>query len=132
MTSQSSALDVSAVHKELLADLRPDHAGEYGAVCIDDGILPVSRSSEAYRFATNHRATELEHLRFMEAYLPPSERTRLLPVWKLMAWQLGALPALFGPKAVYATIDAVESFVETHYRRQITLLADKPEYNDPL
>ena len=77
MTSQSSALDVSAVDKELLAELRSDHAGEYGAVSIYDGILAVSRSPEVRRFATNHRATELEHLRFMEAYLPPPERTRL-------------------------------------------------------
>mgnify|MGYP006145652575 FL=1 len=31
----------------------------------------------------------------------------------------GAIPAMFGPRAVYATIDAVESFVDHHYQQQI-------------
>jgi ubiquinone biosynthesis monooxygenase Coq7 len=31
----------------------------------------------------------------------------------------GALPALFGSKAVYGTIAAVETFVDTHYQQQI-------------
>jgi ubiquinone biosynthesis monooxygenase Coq7 len=32
------------------------------------------------------------------------------------------MPALFGRKAVYATIDAVETFVEQHYQDQINYL----------
>ena len=35
----------------------------------------------------------------------------------------GFLPALFGCNAVYATIDAVETFVERHYSSQIDRLA---------
>lgn len=34
----------------------------------------------------------------------------------------GAIPALFGPRAVYATIAAVETFVDRHYQAQIDRL----------
>ncbi len=42
----------------------------------------------------------------------------------------GALPALFGPGAVYATIAAVETFVDRHYQQQIDRLADRPAHAD--
>jgi ubiquinone biosynthesis monooxygenase Coq7 len=35
---------------------------------------------------------------------------------------IGFLPALFGRRAVYATIDAVESFVDQHYEEQVRKL----------
>jgi ubiquinone biosynthesis monooxygenase Coq7 len=37
-------------------------------------------------------------------------------------WLTGAIPSLVGPSAVYATIDAVETFVDHHYRQQIERL----------
>jgi ubiquinone biosynthesis monooxygenase Coq7 len=46
----------------------------------------------------------------------------LLGPWRLAGWLTGAIPALFGRKAVYATIDAVETFVEKHYQQQIDYL----------
>ena len=42
----------------------------------------------------------------------------------------GALPALFGAKAVYATIEAVETFVNHHYEDQIRALAPHPDLSD--
>jgi demethoxyubiquinone hydroxylase (CLK1/Coq7/Cat5 family) len=39
--------------------------------------------------------------------------------WRIAGWLTGALPALFGPRAVYATIAAVETFVDHHYQQQI-------------
>jgi ubiquinone biosynthesis monooxygenase Coq7 len=42
----------------------------------------------------------------------------------------GALPSLFGRHAVYATIAAVETFVDSHYQQQIDYLVatdDCPE-----
>jgi len=64
--------------------------------------------------------------------LPAAKRTRLLPVWRLAGWLNGALPALFGPRAVHATIDAVESFVDKHYQEQIDRLRAPSIYTDIL
>lgn len=103
-------------------ELRSDHAGETGAVFIYRGIAAVARwrnHSELLDFASRHGATESEHLRLVEAWLPKSRRSRLLGPWRLAGWLTGALPALFGTRAVYATIAAVETFVDRHYQQQI-------------
>jgi ubiquinone biosynthesis monooxygenase Coq7 len=103
----------------LVADLRTDHAGETGAVMIYRGILAASRNAAVRRFAQAHLATEAEHLAAFEPLLPPRQRSRLLPLWRGAGWLTGALPAMLGPRAVYATIEAVETFVDRHYRGQI-------------
>jgi ubiquinone biosynthesis monooxygenase Coq7 len=124
MTSLSLA--ALPIDKELLAELRSDHAGEYGAVAIYQGILAATRSPEVRRFAQTHLASETRHLAFMERLLPRPWQTRLLPLWKVSGWLLGALPALLGPRAVYLTIEAVEQFVEGHYQHQLAMLAGNP------
>lgn len=104
------------------ADLRTDHAGETGAVWMYRGILAVSRDPSLCAFARRHQATEREHLGRIEAWLPRASRSRLLPLWRAAGWLTGALPALAGPRAVYATIEAVERFVDRHYAQQIACL----------
>ncbi len=106
----------------LEAELRSDHAGETGAVMIYRGILAVSRDAGVRDFAQRHMATEQGHLRLIEEVLPAAKHSVLLPVWRLAGFLTGALPALFGPRAVFATIDAVESFVDHHYQQQIDRL----------
>ncbi len=106
----------------LIADLRSDHAGEFGAVRIYRGILSVARDPALRAFALRHGETEQSHLDLIETLLPPAQRSRLLPLWRLAAWLTGALPSLFGTGAVYATIDAVETFVDHHYQQQIDRL----------
>jgi ubiquinone biosynthesis monooxygenase Coq7 len=101
------------------AELRSDHAGEAGAVAIYEGILRVALQPEVRRFALAHLHTERAHLAFFERWLPAAERSRLLPIWRLSGWLLGALPALLGPRWVFATIDAVETFVVQHYQAQL-------------
>ena len=118
----------SQMPRWLQAELRSDHAGEYGAVMIYQGILAVSRDDSVRDFAERHIATERDHLRLMEETVPPSARTQLLPLWRLMGWLTGALPALFGRHAVFATIEAVETFVDHHYRQQIDRLAEQDRY----
>ena len=68
------------------------------------------------------------HLDLIEQWLPASRRSRLLVPWRVAGFLTGALPALFGPRAVYATIAAVETFVDHHYQQQIDRLADRPEH----
>ncbi|MEL7491971.1 MAG: demethoxyubiquinone hydroxylase family protein [Pseudomonadota bacterium] len=111
------------MNKRLLGDLRTDHAGETGAVFIYKGILSVSRDRDVRRFSEHHLATETEHLRLVEEVLPEKHRSRLIPLWRAAGWLTGAVPALFGPAAVYRTIDAVETFVDQHYQEQIDWLA---------
>ncbi len=103
-------------------ELRSDHAGETGAVAIYKGIAAIAAwrgDAELVEFAFHHGQTEAEHLRLIEAWFPPARPSRLLGPWRVAGWLTGALPALFGRRSVYATIAAVETFVDQHYQQQI-------------
>jgi ubiquinone biosynthesis monooxygenase Coq7 len=114
----------------VLADLRTDHAGEVGAVCIYHGVLQFARDPGLRTFAEHHLATERKHLRLIAGWLPPAHHSRLLPLCRLAGFLTGALPSLFGPKAVYATIEAVETFVNHHYEEQVLALALQTDLSD--
>jgi ubiquinone biosynthesis monooxygenase Coq7 len=118
------------VPASLWPELRSDHAGEAGAVEIYRGILAVSRDPGVRQFAQHHLRTESRHLELMEGLVPPSRRSRLLPLWRLAGRITGALPALCGPAAVYRTIAAVEEFVDRHYADQVRQLAGRPAHRD--
>lgn len=109
-------------HAAIIGDLRTDHAGETGAVFIYRGILALAKDPDLIAFARDHQATEAEHLRKIEEVLTPSHRSRLTPLWRVAGFLTGFLPALFGPRAVYATVAAVETFVDRHYQEQIDRL----------
>ncbi len=115
------------VPDDMVPALRSDHAGETGAVSIYRGILAVSRNEPVRAFACRHLETEQQHLRLMDEILTSTKRSRLLPAWRVAGWLTGALPALFGPNAVFRTIDAVESFVDRHYADQIDRLRQRPD-----
>jgi len=112
------------------ADLRTDHAGEVGAVCIYQGVLRFARDPALRSFAEHHLVTEQNHLRLISGWLPVAQHSRLLSLWRLAGFLTGALPALFGPKAVYATIEAVETFVNHHYEEQILALSRQIEFRN--
>ena len=118
----------SSLPRWLQQELRSDHAGEFGAVMIYRGILSVSRDTSVREFADSHLRTEQKHLALMEEIVPAAGRTRLLPLWRVMGWLTGALPALFGRQAVFATIEAVETFVDHHYQQQIVRLTPEGEH----
>lgn len=121
-------LDTAHLPSDLIADLRSDHAGETGAVWIYQGMLFVSRDAQVRAFASHHLQTESRHLALMSALLPPLRRSWLLVPWRVAGFVTGALPALFGQRAVFATIAAVETFVGTHYQQQIDALRQRPEH----
>jgi len=110
--------DGTALPRWLAGELRSDQAGETGAVWIYRAILALSRDEAVRRFAAVHLATEMRHLDEIEAVLPRVARSRLLPAWRVAGFVTGAIPALCGPRAVYATVAAVETFVDRHYRAQ--------------
>lgn len=109
----------------LIADLRTDHAGESGAVMIYRGILAITRDPGLRHFAQSHLATEARHLAQIEPLLTWRQRSLLLPLWRVAGWLTGALPVLLGPRAVYATIEAVETFVDQHYAEQIESIDER-------
>jgi ubiquinone biosynthesis monooxygenase Coq7 len=113
----------------LVNELRTDHAGETGAVEIYNGILALSSDADVISFARRHRETEARHLEEISAILAPPKRSVFLPVWRALGWITGALPALIGPAAVFATIEAVETFVDRHYQTQVDRL--RREDGDP-
>ena len=118
--SQPSVFD--GLNHIQLAELRTDHAGELGAVWIYKGILFVTKDEELRKFAKEHLATESQHFRFFQEGLPKAYQSLLSPLWKIAGWMLGAVPAFFGRNAVYATIDAVETFVVQHYEEQLNIM----------
>lgn len=112
----------AALSAHVERELRSDHAGETGAVSIYRGIAAVAAwrgDAALLAFAQRHGATEAEHLRLLEPWLAPPRRSRLLGPWRLAGWLTGALPALAGPRAVHATVAAVETFVDRHYQAQV-------------
>ena len=116
------AIETSPWPADIIKELRSDHAGEAGAVEIYRGMLAVSRNPELRAFAEHHLATEQAHLLTIEAHLPIRYHSRLLGAWRVAGWLTGALPALLGPRAAYATVAAVETFVNQHYAAQLPLI----------
>lgn len=111
-----------SIPETMWPQLRSDHAGETGAVWIYKGILSVTQDPGVTAFARRHLVTESEHLALLECLVPPGQRSRALPVWRVAGWLTGALPAVVGPGAVYLTIEAVETFVDQHYAAQTSML----------
>ena len=112
----------------LRQDMRSNHAGETGAVYIYRGILSVSRDEQVRTFAREHLMTEENHLRLISNELAVYHHSVFLPLWKLAGYLTGAIPSLFSSNAVYATIDAVETFVGEHYLKQIDRLKAEASY----
>jgi ubiquinone biosynthesis monooxygenase Coq7 len=111
---------VLSIH--LQRELRSDHAGELGAVFIYRGMMQIAKlkkDKELVAFAVAHGETEAKHLAAIEQWLPAPQRSMLLVPWRIAGWLTGALPALFGSHAAYATVNAVEIFVDQHYQQQI-------------
>ena len=119
---------IQKLSAKVVADLRTDHAGEVGAVHIYKGVLFFSRDPGVRHFAEQHLQTEQSHLLKLKEWLSPEQYSRLLPLWKLAGFLTGALPALFGSNAVYATIKTVETFVDHHYEEQVQALRTQPEF----
>lgn len=84
----------------------------------------VEAHERAMAFMEEHRRHEAEHLEIMKALCGVTKsQTALIPVWHIAGLLTGFLPAVVGGQtAVYYTISAVETFVETHYLEQITRL----------
>jgi ubiquinone biosynthesis monooxygenase Coq7 len=107
----------------LMAELRSDHAGETGAVWIYKGayqamqLRPLPKA--VGEFVSHHLETEKGHLAYFDTLLSHRQQSRLTSLWVVAGFGLGFIPTLLGPKALYATIHAVETYVEKHYNNHI-------------
>jgi 3-demethoxyubiquinol 3-hydroxylase len=130
--------EVTTMPKWLVSEMRSNHAGEYGAVQIYNGAKYGLKLHEqlnifiddypvhgAIEFVTKHKKAEQIHLTIMESMLSKEGRTSLIPLWHLAGFALGFLPSVLGPRALYWTVAAVETFVEEHYGHQIQRLLDE-------
>lgn len=122
--------EFAALPRAVQRDLRANHAGELGAVWIYRGILTASRDAQLRRFAKRHLETEKTHLALMRGRVPWRRRSVCSPVWSLAGYLTGLVPAMAGNRAVYATVAAVESFVDEHYRRQLEALRCLRDFDD--
>jgi demethoxyubiquinone hydroxylase (CLK1/Coq7/Cat5 family) len=111
----------------VLGELRTDHAAEAGAVQIHRGILALTDDADVRAFAARRLAIEHLHLRRIGRWLPSAGRSRLLPLWRACGWLTGAAAALIGPRAVFATVAAIERVVDRHYAAQIERLSAQPQ-----
>ena len=119
-----------ALATSLDRELSSNLAGQTGAVYIYKGALAAlsltNNNSQAIDFVLEHMANDAQHLHFFESIVSTSKRTRLLPLCRFAGWTLGFVPtALGGPAALYATVEAVETFVEEHFQHQIVPLKEK-------
>ena len=115
-------LSVSGVNRQFEQELRCSHAGETGAVWIYRGILATRPKGDLLTFAREHLAGEREHLRFFEQLQGCYRPSFMLPLWRIAGFLTGFFPAIFGRQPVFATIEAVETFVDQHYQEQIRML----------
>ena len=129
---QAAEIEAKLIPHWLLLELKTNHAGEYGAVQIYKGasygmtlrkkLISADNDNDAFNFVHRHMSTEMEHLKFMERILTQTNRTALLPIWSVAGFLVGFLPAVFGKRALFHTVAAVETFVEEHYNQQISRL----------
>ena len=113
MTSAAEAL-TGDFPAWLRTEMRTNHAGEFGAVEIYKGALYAAAArarmnletdgGSMRRFVDHHMATEQAHLDIMVKLVPESNRTRLIPIWRMAALGLGFFPALAGPRCLYWTV----------------------------
>lgn len=131
-------LEPSASWHWLDRELSSNLAGETGATYIYKGALTAmnirfSNHTDAINFCQDHMANESFHLSLFQSVIPEGKHTKLLPIWRLAGWTLGFLPTILcGPKGLYVTVEAVETFVEEHFQEQIVPLKKQCEQQQKL
>ena len=85
---------------------------------------------ELTEFASEHEKSEQHHLDLLNKILTDKDTSVLLPLWKLSGFTLGFASTIWCPRGMYVTTEAVETFVERHYKDQIHRLENETSSND--
>lgn len=106
--------------------LRVNHAGEYGAIRIYGAQVFISKFfwRDLVAPLLQLQSHEVEHCRiFRTAMITRGARPcRTMWLWSKGGLLLGALTALMGPKAIWATTEIVERNVHKHLDDQLHFL----------
>ena len=109
--------------------LKVNHAGEFGAIRIYGAQIAVAQRLFPAIVLTlvQMRNDEIEHCRlFRSAMLERSARPcRVMALWSLGGFALGAVTALMGQRMVWICTEAVESTVHRHLQDQLRFLTDR-------
>ncbi|GAA6000689.1 hypothetical protein JCM10207_004610 [Rhodosporidiobolus poonsookiae] len=114
--------------------VRVDQAGELGANYIYYGQHAVLRNFKDQRTTDLVQAMwdgEKKHIAAFDKLITQHEvrPTLLYPLWKAMAFGLGAGTALMGKRAAMACTEAVETVIGEHYNEQLEQLKqDFPDH----
>ncbi|CEQ39291.1 SPOSA6832_00801, partial [Sporobolomyces salmonicolor] len=115
--------------------IRVDQAGELGANYIYYGqhavLKNLTRDPRTTGLVQNMWDGEKKHIAAFDKLITQHEirPTALYPIWKAMAFGLGAGTALMGRRAAMACTEAVETVIGEHYNEQLDQLKkDFPDH----
>src|SRR4051812_40572650 len=103
--------------------VRVNHAGEFGAIRIYSAQILVARwlCPDVLSALIEMLGHEREHCAAFYAAMPKlnSRPCRVMKLWSLGGWLLGALTAVLGRQGVWACTAAVEATVHRHLDDQL-------------
>jgi ubiquinone biosynthesis monooxygenase Coq7 len=109
--------------------LRVNHAGEYGAIRIYSAQIAIARRlwPDVVSDLTEMLGHEVEHCAAFRAAMPTrqSRPCRVMSLWSMGGWLLGAATALAGRQSIWICTAAVEAAVHRHLDDQLFFLAGK-------
>ena len=116
--------------KTLEEIIRVDHAGERGAIKINEGQLlalkTIKQDENLLNTIEEMKEQEKEHLEYFEKEIRKRKikPTSLLPLWDIMSVALGFGSALLGKKATMLCTASVEEVIDEHYNNQLKKLGN--------
>lgn len=112
-------------NKEIIDSMiRVDHAGEYAANLIYEAQIEANKNKENQKQLEHMLAQEQKHLSFFaqEMQKRGTRPSALLPIWKIVSYNLGFITSKFGIKTAMLCTEAVEDVIERHYSEQLEAL----------
>lgn len=109
--------------------VRVNHAGEFGAIRIYAAQIAVARRlwPDTVPALETMRADEIDHCAKFLAAMPArgSRPCRVMQLWSLGGFVLGAVTALMGRRTIWICTAAVEETVHRHLDEQMHFLASR-------
>ncbi|GAA6063347.1 hypothetical protein JCM10212_004368 [Sporobolomyces blumeae] len=127
--------DLNPTQRRILEKIiRVDQAGELGANYIYRGqraVMGLGRDKKTTDLIQAMWDGEKKHIAAFDKLITQHDvrPTALYPLWKAMAFGLGAGTAILGKRAAMACTEAVETVIGEHYNEQLDLLKkDFPDH----
>jgi ubiquinone biosynthesis monooxygenase Coq7 len=109
--------------------LKVNHAGEFGAIRIYGAQIAFAKQfyPSLVPALADMRDDEIEHCRLFREAMPARQARpcRVMALWSLGGYVLGAVTAVLGPNMVWICTEAVESTVHRHLQDQLAFLQSR-------